>query len=168
MAQDINTEKKPRRNWLKIALLTSLVVNLLFVGLVVGAVAGKHRDDGRKDRSDVRVLRELGPYGRALPDTRRDALVSAMRPSREDRQDMGRQLRGGFQEILRLLREDPFDDLAYADQLANQQALIDNRILVGQSALLEQIRLMSPEERRAYADKLERDLRRGPREEPKR
>ncbi len=75
---------------------------------------------------------------------------------------MRRSLRDGFRDILGVLRADAFDADAYARLMAEQQAMINGRVNDGQKALLNRIKTMSHEERRAYADALEKALRRGP------
>lgn len=155
-------EIKPRRRWIKVALLVSLVFNLLFVGLFVGAAAGRHRFIEHDGRSDARILQQLGPYGRALPEDRRHDMIQAMRPTKAESLRARQELRHGFRQILTLLRTEPFEDEAYGRLLVEQQSLIENRISAGQAALMQQLRQMTPEERRTYADTLEKVLRRGP------
>lgn len=162
MTEDANYKTRKPRNWMRLALIVSLIVNLLFVGLVVGAAAGKNRYDKRDTGVDPRILQTLGPYGRALPREKRAELAKGLRLSPAESRQMRRDLRAGFEAILAGLRAESFDAEAMMDLLGQQQGLIDARINAGRAALVEEMKAMSLAERRAYADDLQRVLRRGP------
>ena len=153
---------KPRRNWLRIALLVSLVLNLLFVGLVLGAAAGKRRVDIKGSQTDERVLSYLGPFGRALPEEHKKALAQELRPKPSEARKVRQELRKGFQDYLSLLRAETFDAEAMSELLVAQQALVSGRAIEGREALLKRLEGMSLEERKAYADSLQKALRRKP------
>ncbi|GGE59766.1 periplasmic heavy metal sensor [Actibacterium pelagium] len=154
--------RSSRRSWLRIALLISLILNLLFVGLVLGAAAGKRRVDANIGLPDERVLSQLGPYGRALPAEHRKALAEELRPKPGDARKTRKELRDGFQQYLTLLRAETFDVQAVSDLLTAQQKLVSGRATAGREALLQRLAGMSAEDRKAYADSLQKVLRRGP------
>ncbi len=154
--------------WVKIALALSLAVNLLIVGIVVGAVAGKDRDRsggprGGPDR--ISVPRDIGPTPlvAALPREDRRAIAEAFRSEARtllrDRADLRRRV----DALLVELRKDPFDQDAVTAVIGEQRDAALARQEIGQKVLLGHIAGMTAEERRAFADRLEKSLLRGPR-----
>ena len=138
-------------------LVVSLALNLLVVGVVAGAFIKGGGPDG-PHRIDLTV----GPLTRAMEGERRDAVRDALRESgafqRRDRSE----IRQDMQVLLATLRADVFDEAEFRDALARQRA----RLQSGQDAVLDaittQIEDMGPEERAAFADRLEAQARRGP------
>jgi uncharacterized membrane protein len=102
-AVDGKLKRMPR--WLKITLVCSLAVNLLIVGLAVGAVL-RHGHFGGGDRGVVRILRQIGPERREWV---RD-LVDARRPEIRALRDGAREARDA---ALDLFAADPFDAVAF-------------------------------------------------------
>jgi uncharacterized membrane protein len=142
----------PRRmRWLKIALVVSLALNLAVAGLVAGAALKGRPDAGGRDG--------LWPYSRALPEPYRGDLMRALRDSRRDWIADREALGSTRAELAAALVAEPFDAAAVTALLARQRdrftALADR----GAALLVEQIARMSPEERRAYAEALERGPR---------
>ena len=141
---------------LRIALGVSVALNLLVAGLVAGAVL---RDGGPRDR----MLRDLdfGPFTEALEPRDRDALrrdfVDRSRGMRDARDAM----RADFDALLAVLRAEPFDVAAARAVLEGQRSRMQARIDLGRDLLLERLAAMSVEARSAFADRLERRLRRG-------
>lgn len=140
---------------LKIALALSLAVNLAIAGLVIGAMIG----GGPRGGDDPRLrAMGIGPFGAAL--------------SRADRADLAARMdRGALREARRALGEDlgafratllaePFDRDAAQAALARSRAETEALQGVGHAALLDQIAAMSPAERMALAQRLDRALRR--------
>jgi hypothetical protein len=60
------------------------------------------------------------------------------------------------------LRADPFDAEALRNVVANQGDRMAARLALGQDLILARIAAMTPAERAAFADRLERRLERGP------
>ena len=150
---------KGSSRWVKIVLFTSLAVNLLVIGLVVGALlSGPH---GR-DRTELRGL-GYGPFVRALPKEDRSALHGALARNAHSFRDNRAELRAQFEALLTALRAEPFDVSEVERVFAEQRDRILERQLMGQDSLLERIVAMSPQDRAAYADALDRKLRRGDR-----
>ena len=150
--------------WLRITLLASLAVNLLIVGIVAGAVfsRGGPGEGGPVDR--VLAARDLAPppFVLALEAEDRRALVGAMRdvaaPFKEDRRTLKRRLDG----FLTTLRSEPFDASAVEAFMTDQRERSSARQAAGAQAFVTYLEGLSPEDRWAYADRLERVLRRGP------
>jgi len=146
---------------MSVLLVASLALNLLIVGAFVGAALRHDRDDGR-ERSEV--SREMGrtPFIAALdPEDRREIGRRLMRdagPLRENRAE----LRERFDRLLAALRADDFDRDTVEALLAEQREAGAQRLEIGEGAILDRLEEMSPDARRAYADRLDRSLRRRP------
>lgn len=147
---------KGRGRWMRVLLLVSLALNLLIVGVVAGAILGR---DG--DRRGARGSMP-SPLYRAL-DT-------------EDRRDLLRELReAGFRNgsgtatrrragrLLEVLRQDTFDRDAFIAVLEEHRETTMAWQEAGATLIADHLAGKTPEERRAYADRLERRMRRGPR-----
>ena len=131
----------PRR-WRTILIL-SLGVNVVIGGLAIGTLL----DDDRGGRARPLVW--------ALPDADRQALREALpQSSRADR-------RSRFEAILKALRDDPFKPEHLRALLSRQRALIADRTERAEAVIIERLTRMSAEDRAAYADRLERGVRRG-------
>ncbi|MBS8228747.1 periplasmic heavy metal sensor [Vannielia litorea] len=155
---------RPRRRWMRVVLVLSLAANLAVAGLVLGAWithGDKHRDGSKRGE---RVTRELGfgPYARAIPRESRDGLKEAIEARRGALRANRDTLRSAFEATLATLRAEPFDRAAMAEQMAAQRAAISDSQQIGHEILLDRLERMSPEERAAFADRLERGLGREP------
>lgn len=143
------------RSWPKILLIVSLTFNLLFVGLVAGALwrMGPHAKHDRGDR--------LIPLVMALPKAERDALRSEFREwvaSHHQQQNVGP--RDRMQQLLVVLRDQPFDAEALRKHFEERVNLHEQQLQIGRDALIVRIIGLSDVERAAYADRLERRARR--------
>ena len=148
--------QKPRR-WLWPVLFLSLALNLLIVGIVVGAVlqGGDRRKDG--DLGPARSL--MGePFVRALEPEDRRALGRDILSNRDALRENRSDLRRRVEALLDALRQDTFDRAAVSDLLSEQRQLAVSRQEVGETFLLNRLEAMSAEERRAYADRLAKSL----------
>ncbi len=158
MSDTSGAAPKQRWPWGKIVLFVSLALNLLIVGLVVGALL-----NGPRDRDRNPALRDLGfgPFVQALPRADRralgDALLRQAGAFRENRAEM----RASFEAFLGALRAEPFDAVALRRIVTDQQARITERQSLGRQLLLERIEAMNVAERADYADALDKSLRRG-------
>lgn len=147
-----------RRRWLTPLLFVSLAANLLVIGIVVGWFAS---NDGPRG-SEWRTVRGLigEPFIRSLPKEHRRALIREalsddmrIHESRED-------LRQRFEAFLAALRDDPFDAQTARALLHEQRKAALDRQDMGEDLLLKRLESMTAAERRAYADALERALKR--------
>lgn len=143
--------------WLRVLLFASLALNLAVVGLFAGA-AWRHGDHDR-DRSP-RTDRISVAYIRALGEDDRRAIRDAMRAELPDRQALRAELRSSFGAILETLRADAFDRDALAAQIAAQFAIGSDIQSTARSLMLDRVAAMTPQERRAFADRLEQELQR--------
>jgi uncharacterized membrane protein len=147
--------------WLKAALAVSLALNLLVAGLVLGA-AYRHDHDDRRMRDRAEVPRDFvrSPFLSALaPEDRRAVardLMAAEGSIRENRAE----LRARFERLLAAIRAEPFDRAAIEDLLGEQRAAGARRLQLAETAVLDRLAAMSPAERTAYAERLDRSLRR--------
>ena len=153
-------EGRPPR-WMTVALVVSVAVNLLILGLVVGASFGHDRDDMR---TRMAGMRELGatPFVMALEPRDRVALGRALAREAEPLRTNRAELRQRFEALLSALRAETFDRASVERLIADQRTAASRRQEIGEAALLQFLEEMSPAERRAYADRLDRSLRRAP------
>ncbi len=157
MARTPGTPATDRR-WVRIALVVSLALNLLVVGLVAGAILG-----GPRDRDRNPALRDLGfgPFVAALPRADRREMGRAIAREagafRENRAEM----RAMFEAFLTALRAEPYDPDAVQRIVSGQQAKVSERQDLGRRLLLERIEAMDSAGRAGYADALDAALRRG-------
>lgn len=145
--------------WMRILLVLSLVVNVLILGVVIGAFArwgdGEHRDH-------LRGARDLAPppFVLAFEREERRALVRDLR-GRTAGMERGREaVRTDLRAILAALRSDAFDADAVRALLAAERQRSQGRQAAGEDVFVDYLEGLSPDERRAYADRLERILRR--------
>jgi uncharacterized membrane protein len=158
MQPETETRHAPR--WMKILLAVSLALNFLVLGVVLGAVAfGGLRDGSRDaDRANLSTL-----LLRALPEADQRALRRALRGDREEMRASRQEARAARSDMVVALRQDPFDETAFAAALETQREIGQSIMAVGQGALVAHVGTMSQAERVAYADRLEAlNTRRGP------
>ncbi|MDH3262384.1 MAG: periplasmic heavy metal sensor [Paracoccaceae bacterium] len=140
--------------WMRLLLFASLALNLLVVGIVVGAIASRRAPDSvAPPRDPASAL-----YFRALPGDHRDAFEAGLRRDRErfgiDREALNAEVAA----TLQVLRADPFEPAALAERIALQRRGLADRTAAGDRLLVERVAAMTPEEREAYADRLEQIL----------
>jgi uncharacterized membrane protein len=141
--------------WVKIVLATSLALNLLIAGAVVGfALREGPNRDGRS------AMGYATPYVAALPREARRGVFRAIRSDEALPRRSAR--RAQYAEMMAALRADPFElDLVQAI-LTRQAQSVDRFQGVAQSAWLEAVQGMSAQERLTYAEEVEEVLSRGP------
>lgn len=153
--------KRPSRRW-RWVFGASLALNLLFVGLIAGAMLRNEGPRGAGKSSPE--MRGFGtPYMRALPKETKRALFGTLRdggylPSREDR-------RAAFAQMVAAMRMQPFDPSAVETVLQQQEDRLHTTRLAAQTEWLRLVSGMTDVERAAYADRMEERMRRGPRKE---
>ncbi len=159
MSDDAKTPKKPARG-LRLALFASLAVNLAVLGLVLGAVLLRPPFDrhGPPHGRDF-----VFPYTRAFDEGQRHELGRNLRGAfeRDRERDPPRPhggLLGGYRAALELLRAEPFDAQAFGAALEAQSARAEARQAAGQRVLIDYVASLSPEERAAYAARLEAEI----------
>jgi uncharacterized membrane protein len=142
---------------IRIALAVSLALNLAVAGVVAGTFLG---GGGRSSNPTVRDI-GFGPFTAALSPQDREALGRAFREQAPDMRAMRREMRGELDRLLQALRADPFDEAALLEAIAAQDARGRARLELGQRLLAERLIAMTPPERGAFADRLERVMDRG-------
>ncbi|MDE0521706.1 MAG: periplasmic heavy metal sensor [Boseongicola sp.] len=151
---------RPRRSWVKPLLFVSLALNLVVIGAFVGRALApdRHRwDDGVA--GPVRAV--IGaPFAHALGPGDRGALHDKLTGKRSHLQASRGRLRDLLDELLVALRAEPFLPDEVRRILQEQRGVAEERQLLGETLLLERLEAMSPDERSAYADRLERSLKR--------
>lgn len=148
MATSENKPAKPKRNWL---LVGSLALNLLIVGLIVGALASK---GGRPDRKFGPPEAGIPLVFRALPEGSRDAARAELKQFRDSEKDRRREMRALRDGLIAALEAEPFDAASVQALVDRQTGLIaDVQSSVG-TILLDTITEMSPAERAQYASNL--------------
>lgn len=143
----------PRRPGLKWALVASLGLNLVFVGLFAAAAFRGPPPPPAPG---------LWHYARALPDPYRRELGRALRDSRRDWIGPREALRGQRQAMAAALTAEPFDPAAVREVLARETQLLGDLSARGRELLLAEIARMSPADRAAYAATLLAGRDRGP------
>lgn len=136
----------------RIALILSLTLNLLIVGVVVGSIL---THGGRNDPR--RVLNVgFGPYTEALAPEDRAALREGFLKSMPDVLKRRSETRAEMARLADAIRAEPFDRAAVAAVMDDQAARIEERMQLGRNLLLDRLDVMGPEARRALADRMER------------
>ncbi len=167
MSDPQTPEPKPGLPWMRIVLFTSLALNLLVVGAVVGSRFGEKEQpkNARDDRGQIGAA--IGPYGRALSKDDRRALGREFVKNAKELRATRQEMRALGAQVVEALRAEPFDVAPIRGLLDQQIALGQNLQRKGQTLLVERIEAMSPEARAEFADNLEKMLKRGPRKPPR-
>jgi uncharacterized membrane protein len=139
----------------KIALALSLALNLGVAGLAAGAWL--------RDGPQRGMPRDMtfGPFSEALDDADRRAIRRALLDRVGEFRNQREAARAEFETLLVALRADPFVPEALKAALAALEARNAERLELGRTLIETRLIAMSPEERAAFADRLEKGLRRG-------
>ena len=149
-----------RRRWLLPVLFLSLALNLLIAGAFIGRAMAPD-GPGRGERVSGPVRSVIGePFVRALSKDDRQALFADIKRDAPRIRESRKDLRARFEAFLSALRADPFDTGEVQRLLEAQRQVARGRLEFGETLLLRRLEEMSAEERAAYADRLERSLRR--------
>lgn len=144
--------------WMRVALAVSVAINLGVAGMMVGAAM----HGGPEGRSGFQREMGFGPFSEALtPEDRktlRRALISRAPELRAARQS----LRADMDAILAALRADPYDQAHLDALLSGQHERMVAQLTLGEDMIREFLQNLDTEQRRAFADRLEHQLRRGP------
>ncbi|MBC7138320.1 MAG: periplasmic heavy metal sensor [Defluviimonas sp.] len=147
--------RSPR--WMRILLVASLALNLAGIGMVAGAVLGHSR---RPDRPMMVHDLGFGPYTEALSREDRRALRNAFLERAPDLRRLRALMKADFDRLLTILRNEPYDAEAAAGVIAAQAERARRGFDLGHELLLERLKAMTPEERRAFAARLEQAMTR--------
>ncbi|TNJ41827.1 periplasmic heavy metal sensor [Phaeobacter sp. B1627] len=160
---DISGTKSLSRTprWLKLAFALSLGANLAVIGVVAGSALREPPHGGKR-------------YHKAPPPpAAADAIGGVMfRSFDPDQQRMLRDLGEGefdsvvdrriaeLKALLDLIRQEPLDVARLRDRIAEQSSEIESFKSTLQDAWIGKLQQMSPEERAAFADRVERHIAR--------
>lgn len=142
--------------WLRIALIASLTLNLLILGIVGGAAFRFWRNPPRPPVAEV----GFGPYTEALDPKDRRALRDAFVAQMPGLRDLRRESRNDVRDLIAALRADPWDPDAARAVLAKRVKRTGERLELGQTLLLARLDSMTPADRQAFAGRLEEMQRR--------
>lgn len=155
MTDGTNTQARRKLPWGRILCGLSLALNLLVVGLLLGAALGF--DGGRKGpaaRHLERVSLGLGAQIHALPDASRErVLAAAAADGKLDKRSRWAALRAARREVIEALAAEPFDPARARAALerARGSALAPTRAI--HEAFVAEWSTLSPEERRAALER---------------
>lgn len=148
MAEPGMEKSQKARLWVRILLAVSLALNLLFVGLTVGAAARFWKPDGHRPHPSVGAA-----LIRALPSEHRKGLRDEIRVHRDEgRYEKGRR---EAEEIAEILTDVPFDPDALAEIAGRQLERHHGWLSAMQGAWLDRVSAMSVDERSEYATRLQ-------------
>lgn len=153
--KDNVTRRTPR--WVRVVLVLSLAGNLAVAAMMAGAWMGH---DPGPHGPRIFGPTGVGFYARALTADQRHALAEDLRAQRgallQGRRDLHRHVR----DLLAVLREEALDPAALHDVMEAQVDRARGQIGLGANAMSRLIEGMSPDERAAFADRLEEALNR--------
>ena len=158
-----NTTPEPaapkRLTGTRIVLYISLALNLLVLGLVLGAASHMWRSP--EMRAD-RAMRDGGfsPYVAALSPEDRRAYIRDIFARAGDLRQNREAVRQEVETLLAILRAPDFDRAAFAASLESQSAKLEERRVAGIELFVARVSEMSAEKRQALADRIEQGMRR--------
>ncbi|MCL4675716.1 MAG: periplasmic heavy metal sensor [Pararhodobacter sp.] len=145
------------RRGLRVALVMSLMVNVLLIGVLAGGMIRFARfDPPTVAELDMRTL------WHALPDDARRDLRSlsrsqgfpgehGSRPTREERRERAAQVNA---QLLELLRTEPFDSEAFAAMLSAERTRHARSLTAAQAAFAARVAQLSRQQRLEMAERL--------------
>lgn len=138
--------------WMRVLLVGSLGLNFLVFGMVAASILS-----GGGPGAPREAARDLAgsPFVRALGTEDRRAILRELRRERDTLRENRAALRVRFERLLATLRADDLDLAELERIVAEQRAAALDRLQIGERLVVGRIALMSLEERRAYADRLE-------------
>lgn len=140
--------------WIKIALAVSVALNLAVAGLAAGAWL--------RDGPGRGMPREMsfGPFTDALSEPDRRELRRALGDRAPGFREVRAQIKAELEDLLATLRASPFDPAAAQAALSVISRRATDRLDLGRDLIEGRILAMSDAERLAFADRLERGLKR--------
>ncbi|QHQ33985.1 periplasmic heavy metal sensor [Algicella marina] len=149
MAEPVTKARKPRFTRGRILLIVSLSLNLLFIGLIAGAIWRGPPPRLAGPSGEFRVIEH------SLPEPARKILREAFRERRSAFRDRMREVEANRAELITLLRAETLDTAAVGALFDRQQAFWMTVSSEAQVIMLETIEGMSAEERAEFAANLE-------------
>ncbi|EDM71670.1 hypothetical protein RAZWK3B_19996 [Roseobacter sp. AzwK-3b] len=162
MAQDQEQPKRdtaPMGKWMRGLLVVSLALNLLVAGAVAGHLISGGGGHGRHHAPGIDAAG--GPMTRALDERDRRAIARQLREAYRDGRPGRAEQRAAFDALIADLRKTPFDRMAVEGHMARIRGMLVGRLELGQGLLVDRLEGMEPQERAAFADRLEAGWQRG-------
>lgn len=141
-------------------LIMSLTLNLLVLGVVVGGLVAHGGRLPRPGGGDI----SLGVFTEALSEADRATMRRAAMAQVPEFREMRRAARADHARMIAALRAEPWDRADLEAVMAANRTRTLERMEWGQRMILERVAAMTPDERRAFAARLEQGLRRGDRD----
>lgn len=137
-------------------LIGSLTLNFLIIGGAVGLLVSS-----KNQRHPPADAFSTGAFTKSLDESQRAQVRESLKTRMESRRKVDRQEhRRVFNSLLSALRQTPFDRAAVVSELNAIEQQGAARRTQGTDALLDAIEAMTPPEREAYVDRLQRELKR--------
>ncbi|WP_421695781.1 periplasmic heavy metal sensor [Aestuariivirga sp.] len=156
MSETATTPAAPRRhpNWLKLALIASLAVNLLFVG----AGVARFYVEGPPERVSRSAQMQLIPrrFFAELERPRRTELLGVFRGFDKNFRDGRRSARQAIAALASALEAEPYDAVKVRAAVESFASQSDVLVSTGNKAALTLIEKLKPEERKLLALELRR------------
>ncbi|SPH17183.1 hypothetical protein DEA8626_00699 [Defluviimonas aquaemixtae] len=135
-------------------LILSLGLNLFVVASVAGRALGPHGRHDHRRGPDV----GFGAYTEALSWRDRSALRDAFLKAAPDYRERREEMRADLGRIVAALRAEPWDQATVEAIIAAQGARAAERLDLGRRLFAEHLAGMSPDERHAFAERIEEAL----------
>jgi uncharacterized membrane protein len=147
--------------WVGWALVASLALNLFLAG-----VAGVRYWREHWREPERAMMGPMGRFGSGLPESGRAKVKAVMDARQGEIREQGREFRRARSEAMQALAAEPFDRVKAEAAFAEARRRAEAMSTVMQSAMIEASAQFTPEERKAFRERLaerERDRdRRGP------
>lgn len=151
MAAESNDKGAGAKRWVRVLLVVSLALNLLFIGSIAGAMLTHSK---WRSHHPPRLDMAAGPLTQALSREDRRAIGREMRKAYRSAGANRADLQAGFEALIADLKQEPFDPEVVAKHLERHRGVFDERLALGQTLLLERLTQMQPDERADYAARL--------------
>lgn len=149
----------PKRSWAKPALVISLALNLLLIGLIAGSFWKRHHNQWRPH--NIVLEKAIQQLMGELPEEKRAAGQRALQNLRSQGPKTWDDIRNLRKEASDAMMADQYDEQRFADALARLRDAHNEKRRVRHQVVIDFIRGMTPEERRRFIE-IYKENRRGP------
>ena len=149
---------KPGFRWARLVLILSLALNLIVVGLIVGAFIGfgDKRGGGAPPRVMDRMSMGLGAQISALPEAARNRVAEAGGGfTRENRREKFARLRQSQNAIIEAMSAEPFDENALRAALDAHRETAFGSTIALHDRFVQEFSALSQEERKSVLKEAE-------------
>jgi len=147
--------EKKSWNWLKIALIISVCVNILVLSAIGTALIGKKR----LDQAGIPRLGQIESMFRALPDEKRKELRRSFREEMIENSPRGEEMRAARAGVVDALFATPYSASDLETALKVQRDLRNSQAMRAEGLWVEIYSTLTDEERAAFKDSLEEQLK---------